>query len=97
MKALIQGNRVAQVCEQTFEVHASLIWVDAPEGCVAGWTYENGQFSPPPPLPERTYSEKRRREYPAIGDQLDALFHAGVFPPEMTAMIQAVKDKYPKD
>ena len=39
---------------------------------------------------------KRAREYPDIGDQLDALFHAGVFPPEMAAKIQAVKDKYPK-
>lgn len=43
------------------------------------------------------YKEKRQREYPAIGDQLDALFHAGVFPPEMAALIQAVKDKYPKE
>jgi hypothetical protein len=43
-----------------------------------------------------SYSEKRRNEYPTIGDQLDALFHAGVFPPEMASRIQAVKDKYPK-
>ena len=43
------------------------------------------------------YIDKRRSEYPAIGDQLDALFHAGVFPAEMTAQIQAVKDKYPKE
>ena len=42
------------------------------------------------------YKTKRVAEYPAIGDQLDALFHAGVFPPEMAAQIQAVKDKYPK-
>ena len=42
------------------------------------------------------YKEKRAAEYPPIGDQLDALFHAGVFPPEMAALIQAVKDKYPK-
>lgn len=42
------------------------------------------------------YKAKRAAEYPAIGDQLDALFHAGVFPPEMAALIQAVKDKYPK-
>jgi hypothetical protein len=43
------------------------------------------------------YKAKRASEYPAIGDQLDALFHAGVFPPEMAALIQAVKDKYPKE
>lgn len=43
------------------------------------------------------YKAKRAKEYPPIGDQLDALFHAGVFPPEMAALIQAVKDKYPKE
>lgn len=42
------------------------------------------------------YKINRITEYPSIGDQLDALFHAGVFPPEMTAKIQSVKDKYPK-
>lgn len=36
------------------------------------------------------------RKYPSIGDQLDALFHAGVYPKEMSDKIQAVKDKYPK-
>ena len=43
-----------------------------------------------------TYKFSRASEYPAIGDQLDALFHAGVFPADMAAQIQAVKDKYPK-
>lgn len=42
------------------------------------------------------YKSKRAAEYPSIGDQLDALFHAGVFPAEMAAQIQAIKDKYPK-
>jgi hypothetical protein len=42
------------------------------------------------------YQRDRKLEYPSIGDQLDALFHAGVFPPEMAAQIQSVKDKYPK-
>lgn len=42
------------------------------------------------------YQRLRSPEYPSIGDQLDALFHAGVFPAEMAATIQAVKDKYPK-
>jgi len=39
---------------------------------------------------------KRRKKYPEIGDQLDALFHAGVFPEDMAAQIQAVKDAHPK-
>tara|TARA_R110000868_G_scaffold17915_1_gene78066 strand:- start:1008 stop:1304 length:297 start_codon:yes stop_codon:yes gene_type:complete len=44
----------------------------------------------------KAYARSRAPEYPSIGDQLDALFHAGVFPAEMAAAIQAVKDKYPK-
>tara|TARA_B110000285_G_C14752940_1_gene436041 strand:+ start:153 stop:461 length:309 start_codon:yes stop_codon:yes gene_type:complete len=43
------------------------------------------------------YKEKRVAEYPSIGDQLDALFHAGVFPEDMTTQIQTVKNKYPKE
>jgi hypothetical protein len=42
------------------------------------------------------YQRLRAVAYPAIGDQLDSLFHAGVFPEEMEATIQAVKDAYPK-
>ena len=42
------------------------------------------------------YRRDRKEEYPPIGDQLDALFHAGVFPSDMAATLQAVKDKYPK-
>mgnify|MGYP003347196667 FL=1 len=45
---------------------------------------------------DEEYRRKRAPEYPRLEDQLDALFHAGVFPPEMAAQIQAVKDKYPK-
>lgn len=44
----------------------------------------------------KEYARNRAKEYPAIGDQLDALFHAGVFPEDMAAKIQAVKDKFPK-
>jgi hypothetical protein len=42
------------------------------------------------------YQRDRAAEYPTIGDQLDALFKAGVFPADMAATIQAVKNKYPK-
>ncbi len=43
-----------------------------------------------------THQEKRRFQYPDIGDQLDDLYKAGAFSTEMTAKIKAVKDKYPK-
>ena len=42
------------------------------------------------------YKAKRVQEYPSIGDQLDALYHAGLFPDEMAARIEAIKTKYPK-
>ena len=47
-------------------------------------------------IPDPTYQENRVAEYPSIGDQLDALYHAGSFPAAMTASIKAIKDKYPK-
>ncbi len=39
---------------------------------------------------------QRDRQYPPIGDQLDALYHAGVFPKEMADKLKAVKDAHPK-
>ena len=42
------------------------------------------------------YIAKRASEYPAIGDQLDALWKGGEAATEMLAKVQAVKTKYPK-
>ena len=42
------------------------------------------------------YKDDREKVYPAIGDQLDALYHAGAFPKEMADKIKAVKDANPK-
>ena len=42
------------------------------------------------------YVRSRKTDYPEIGDQLDALYHAGVFPANMAARIKETKDKYPK-
>ena len=44
----------------------------------------------------KQYARSRVTEYPSIGDQLDALYHADAFPADMAAKIKAVKDKYPK-
>jgi len=44
----------------------------------------------------KEYQRDRADEYPPIGDQLDALYHAGIFPTEMANAIKAIKDKYPK-
>lgn len=42
------------------------------------------------------YREKRAREYPEIGDQLDDLYRKGAFSDAMAAQLKAVKDKHPK-
>jgi len=43
------------------------------------------------------YQRQREIAYPKIGDQLDSLYHAGIFPEDMTAQLKAIKDKYPKE
>ena len=42
------------------------------------------------------YARNRKSHYPEIGDQLDDLYHKGMFSDEMAAKLKAVKDKYPK-
>ena len=42
------------------------------------------------------YKDDRKKAYPDIGDQLDALYHAGAFPKEMADKIKAIKDANPK-
>lgn len=44
----------------------------------------------------KQYAVKRSKEYPSIGDQLDALWKGGDAAAEMLAKVQAVKAKYPK-
>lgn len=44
----------------------------------------------------KAYVSKRQSEYPSIGDQLDALWKGGDAAAEMLALVQAVKNKYPK-
>jgi hypothetical protein len=46
---------------------------------------------------EEKYKDDRKADYPNIGDQLDDLYHAGVFSDEMAAKLKAVKEKHPKE
>jgi len=96
MKALIFNGNVVQVESTPFEVHEDWTWIDCDSNVKQGWTFDGENFIAPEQTPERTYAELRAKKYPSIGDQLDSLFKAGLFPEEMAAKIQAVKDKYPK-
>ena len=60
------------------------------------WVADGNTATAADAIPDPTYQENRVKEYPPIGDQLDALYHAGVFPDAMAATIKAIKDKYPK-
>lgn len=69
-----------------------------------GETVHHGEpvLPEPPPLFDTSYAGGRRREYPSIGDQLDALYHAmddGLIPqvPGFYDAIKAVKLAYPKE
>lgn len=45
---------------------------------------------------KQDYAELRRKEYPAIGDQLDALWKGGEALEAMKQQVMAVKDKFKK-
>jgi hypothetical protein len=47
-------------------------------------------------LEQTNWLRNRISQYPPIGDQLDALYHAGVFPEEMAAVLASVKSNNPK-
>jgi len=42
-----------------------------------------------------TYAQKRAAEYPSFADQFDLIYHDGI--DAWKTVIQAVKDKYPKN
>lgn len=46
---------------------------------------------------QNEYKVLREKAYPSVGEQLDALYHAGIFPDDMADKIRAVKEKYPKE
>ena len=96
MKALILNNKIVDLAELEVPVAPDLTWMDAPENCTADWVLVDGVLTAPAEPAEKTWDEKRQAEYPAIGDQLDDLYHAGVFSAEMTATLKKVKDDNPK-
>lgn len=44
----------------------------------------------------KEYQRKRAKEYPSIGDQLDALWKGGEDAQKMLETVMAIKAKYPK-
>jgi len=62
----------------------------------------DGKVEYVPFVPVLTYQQKRQQEYPALGDQLDMIWHSmdGGITPKIEpfySTIAAVKAKYPKE
>ena len=75
-KILVKNNVVVDVADAAFEVHPDLgTWQDCSNDSVKQeWTVNSDGSVSSPEEPTFTYDENRRREYPKVGDVLDALF-----------------------
>lgn len=97
MKALVHNGKVVQVSEETFYVHADLVWVDAPSEVKENWLYKNNTFSAPPEPHTPDYAYLRLKEYPPITDYLDGVVKGDQAQIDAyIAACLAVKAKYPK-
>jgi len=95
-KALIQGERICEVRDDTFPVHPDLIWVDVADGTTEFDTYVDGEVVTYV-TPELTWQENRIFAYGSVGSQLDMQYWDGlnstsVWPDH----IAKVKSDYPK-
>lgn len=94
-KAIVALDSSAQVSINAEDIN-QITWHDGNPNNITTAQIQAKQAELMSEFTSQEYARKRKPEYPPIGDQLDALFHAGVFPAEMAAQLQAVKDKYPK-
>lgn len=47
MKALIKDNKVVDIASETFPVHPSFVWIEAPDNIQTGDIYTDGRFIAP--------------------------------------------------
>lgn len=59
MKALIFENKVIELAESEFPVHASMQWVDCDDTVEVGYAYDGEFTSPPEPVVDRAAEIKR--------------------------------------
>lgn len=100
MKAVVLNNQVINIGDWDYQITTSEEGIETvgnplPEGAEVG-DFDVVQNASGQYVLQTDYKKLRAAEYPSIGDQLDALFKAGAFPEEMSALIAEVKNKYPK-
>ena len=76
--------------------YSELTWLDETQDKPTEKEFNDAVAAERTDYNSQAYSRKRAGQYPNIGDQLDALYHAGVFPADMTAKLKKVKDDNPK-
>ena len=93
MKALILNNKVVDVAATEFEVHPSMSWMDAPEGCTHGWVLIDGslQEEPGPSNEELMHGLRMMRNSLLSKTDYFALADA-TLTDEMRAYRQALRD-----
>ena len=74
--------------------YASLQWLDDSQSKPSKSEFNEAVIKVQAEYDAQAYA--RNRQYPPLGDQLDDLYHAGVFSAEMTAKLKKVKDDNPK-
>ena len=94
--AALSSLRPTSSWSHTGSEYSGINWLDTDNTCPSESEVAAEIARPQAEYDAEFYKLARAAEYPPIGDQLDALFHAGIFPEEMAAQIQAIKDKYPK-
>ena len=98
-KAITKANAIQSLCPDAkfFLRDDEIHWLDTEQSQPTDAEIQTELDRLQADYDAQEYARNRKDEYPDIGDQLDDLFKAGAFSTEMTATIQAVKDKYPKE
>jgi len=93
MKALIFNNKVVDIAATEFEVHPSMTWMDAPEGCEHGWVLIDGSLQEEPGLSNEELMLRLRIMRDSLLSQTDYLALAdATLTDEMRAYRQELRD-----
>ena len=102
MKALIFENKVVDLAATEFEVHNSMSWMEAPEGCKRGWLLNGGVLEAPvvPTLTTEQQTELQKTgRASAYRLEADPLFFKAqrgeATTDEWTAKVAEIKARFP--
>ena len=102
MKALVFQNKVVDLAATEFEVHNSMSWMEAPEGCKRGWLLNDGVLEAPviaALTAEQQTAQQKVNRASAYRNEADSLFFMSqrgeATTAEWEAKIAEIKARYP--